>query len=77
MPCVVQRRLMGGVVAQRQQAAVDHRVQRLDPAVEHLGEAGQRGDVAHRQAGRAQRRRGAAGRDQLDAAGGQPLARAG
>ena len=60
------------VVAQRQQAAVDRRVQRLDPAVQHLGKAGQRGDVAHRQAGLAQRRARAAGRDQLDAAGGQP-----
>ena len=31
---------------------MDHRVQRLHPAVEHLGEAGQRRDVADRQPGR-------------------------
>ena len=64
----VERGAVAGVVADREQAGVHHRVQGLDPAVEHLGKAGQRRDVAHRQPGRAQRRRGAAGRDELDAA---------
>ena len=36
---------IGGDRAARQDAAVDHRVQRLDAAVHHLGEAG---DVADR-----------------------------
>ncbi len=39
----------------------------LHPAVHHLGEAGQVGDVLDRQAGRGDRRLGAAGGDQLDA----------
>ena len=54
-------------VTHAQQSAVDHRVQRLDPPVHHLGEAGQIGHVLHRQAGLFDRRAGAAGRDQFDA----------
>ena len=50
MPCASSAAAVLGVVAHREQAAVHHRVQRLHPAVEHLGEAGQRRDVAHRQA---------------------------
>jgi hypothetical protein len=38
-----------GIVAHGQQPAVDHRVQRLDPAVHHLGKAGQFGNVLYRQ----------------------------
>ena len=49
--------------------AVDPRVERLDPAVEHLGEPGHRGHVGHGQAGVAQRPCGAAGRDELEPAG--------
>ena len=52
----------------RQQAAVDPRMERLDPAVEHLREAGHGGDVGDRQAGVAQRPGRAAGRDELEAA---------
>ena len=37
---------MIGIVADGEEAAVDHRVERLDPAVHHLGKAGQVGDVA-------------------------------
>ena len=47
---------------------VDPRVERLDPAVEHLREAGDGGDVGHRQAGVAQRARRATGRDELEPA---------
>ena len=47
------------------------RVQRLHAAVEHLGEAGDLGDVRHREPGLAQRRGGAAGGDDLDAELGQ------
>ena len=65
---------VGGVVAHRQQPAVDHRVQRLDAPVHHLGKAGEVGHVAHRQPRLAQRLRGAAGRHQLHAA---PRQRAG
>src|SRR5262249_41634192 len=56
-----------GVAADGEDAAVDARVQRLDAAVEDLGEAGDLGDVAHRQPGLGQRLAGAAGGDQLDA----------
>ena len=43
------------------------RMQRLDPAVHHLGEAGQFRRVLDRMAGLRQRARRAAGRDKLDA----------
>ena len=71
MPCCVDGRLMFGVVADGEDAAVDARMQRLDPAVEHLGKAGHLGDVAHGQAGVGQRLARAAGGDQFDAEGGQ------
>ena len=57
------------VVAHREQPAVHHRMQRLDPAVEHLRE--RRSAPLTSRTGRpavAQRRRGAAGGDELDAA---------
>ncbi len=63
--------LVFGIVADGENAAVDERVQRLDPAVEHLGEAGHVGDLAHRQFGIKQRLARAAGRDKLDAQGGK------
>jgi hypothetical protein len=47
----LQRRHVRGQVAPRQQAAVDARVQGLDAAVQHLGEAGDLGHLGHRQAG--------------------------
>ena len=56
-----------GHVAAREQAAVDARVQRLDAAVHHLGEAGEVVDRADRDAGVGERLGGAAGRDDLDA----------
>ena len=56
-----------GVVAKREQPAVDARVQRLHAAVHHLRHAGQRGDVDDRKPGVGERPRGAAGRDDLDA----------
>ena len=58
---------MLGIVADAEQAAVDLRVKRLHPAVHHLGEAGEVGDVAHRSAGLAQLGGSSAGRDDLDA----------
>ena len=63
-----------GIVAHRQQSAMDLGVQRLDPPVHHLGKAGQLGNVLHRKAGIAQRLSGAAGRHQFHAAGAQGLA---
>ena len=63
------------VVADREQAAMHLRMQRLDPAVHHLGKAGQLGDIDHREAGIAERLGGAAGRDQLDAVAGQRASR--
>src|SRR5262249_43981531 len=50
-----------------EQAAVDPRVQRLDPTVEDLGRAGVRRHLGDRDPGRGQRRRRAAGRQDLAA----------
>ena len=47
-------------------AAVDAGVERLDPAVEHLGKPGELGHVADGHAGVAEEPGGAAGRDDLD-----------
>ena len=63
-----ERGLVLGVVADREQAAMHRRMQRLHPAVHHLGETGQVGDLRHRQAGILQRPVSAARRDQGDAA---------
>ena len=60
-----------GKIAAGEDAAVHLRMQGLDAAVEHLGEAGVLGDVGDRQAGLAQQAGGAAGRQQLDAEGGE------
>ncbi|MNN22236.1 hypothetical protein D3C81_1355870 [compost metagenome] len=54
-----------------QQAAMDHRVQGLDPAIHHFRETGDVGDILHRQAGVADGLGGTAGGQQLDIAGGQ------
>ena len=62
------------IVAHRQQPAVDLGVQRLDPAVHHLGKAGQLGNIHHRQPRIAQGLGGAAGRNQLYPARGKGLA---
>ena len=50
-----------------EQAGVHGRVQRLDPAVQALGEAGEVLDPGDRQARRGDRGRGAAGGHDLDA----------
>ena len=56
-----------GIVAHREQPAVDFGMQRLDPPVHHFRKAGEIGNVAHRQPGVAQRLRRSAGGDQLHA----------
>ena len=48
--------MCSGEVAPREEAAVHRRMQRLHPAVEHLGKVRDLGDVAHRESGVAQRR---------------------
>ena len=58
MPCWAASSQILGVMPARQDAAVDHRMQRLDAAVHHFGKAGDVGDVGHR----AGRRRPAPGR---------------
>ena len=58
---------IAGVIAAREDAAVDARVQRLHAAAEHLGAAGERLDVLDLEPRVAQRLRGAARADQLDA----------
>ena len=55
-------------IASGEDAAVQGRMQRLHPTVHHLGEAGDRRDVGHRQAGVGEGLRGAAGRHQFEAA---------
>ena len=64
-------RRVPGVVADRQQAAMHGRVQRLDAAVHDLGEAGQVGYVARSNARRGDGLRRAAGRNELDLHGRQ------
>ncbi len=70
-------RIEGGavvsLVANREEAAMDFRVQCLDAAIHHLGEAGELGNVLHRGAGRGDQRPRTAGRDELDAEIGKPL----
>jgi hypothetical protein len=63
---------IAGVVAAREDAAVDARVERLDAAAQHLGAARQRLDVLDLESGVAQRLRRAAGADELDAETAQP-----
>ena len=65
---------MLGIVAHRQQAAVDLGMQRLDPPVHHLREPGEVGNIAHHQPRIAQSLRRAPGRDQIHALGGQRAA---
>ncbi len=55
------------IVADRQDAAVDARMQRLDPAIEHLGETRDLGNVAHGQARVSQCLARTAGGDEFDA----------
>ncbi len=61
-----------GAPSVREQAGVDVRVERLDAAVEHLGEAGDRDDVRDRQAGVAQRPGGPPGAHELEAPRDEP-----
>ena len=56
-----------GIVAQSENAAVDFRMQSFHPAIHHLGKAGELGNIFHRDFIVAQKRRRAAGGDELDA----------
>ena len=56
-----------GIVTIGENGGVDPRVQRLDPAVQHLRKTGHRLDWRYRNAGLFQMLRRAAGRDNLDA----------
>ena len=67
-PVCGERRLVLGVVADGEQAAVHRRMQGLHPAVHHLGEARQVGDLRHRKPGLLQGAVRPARRDQRDAA---------
>jgi hypothetical protein len=64
-------RVVGAAPAE--DAAVHLRVQRLDAAAHHLGEAGVVGDLDHREARLGEQARGAAGGEQFDTARGQRL----
>ncbi len=61
---LAQRGLVACVVADRENAAMHLRMQRLHPAIHHLGKASELGDFQHFEAGLLQRLPGAAGRDQ-------------
>ena len=61
------------VAADRQQAAMHLRVQRLDPAVHHLGKAGEFGDIDDCKPRVLERLGGAAGRNELDPVAGKRL----
>ena len=63
---------MAVIVADGEQAAVHLGVQRLHPAVHHLGKPGDVGDVDHLQACVRQGLGGPAGGDDLDAVPGEP-----
>jgi hypothetical protein len=60
-----------GIGADRQQTAMHLGMQRLDTAVHHLGKAGELRDVDHSDPRIGDRLGGAAGRNDLDACGGQ------
>ena len=60
---------MFGVVAQRQDAAVNFRMESLDPAIHHFRKTGELGDVFNGNVAVAQQRSGAAGGNQFDAHG--------
>ena len=68
-----QRRHVLGQRPPGQDAAVDLGVERLHPAVEHLGKAGHLGHVHHLDAVVAEQRRGAAGGEDLHPQGVEPL----
>ena len=61
-----QRREVVGPMAAGQDAAVDRRMEGLDAAVHHLGEAGDVGHVRDRQARSCKSFRGSAGGDDVD-----------
>ncbi len=53
-PVLLHRRHMSGIVAHGEKATVDRRVQGLDPAIHHLGKAGDIGYVHDGKSGIAQ-----------------------
>ena len=71
MPCSATALAMLRILAPVQDAAVDFGMQGLDPAVQHLREAGEFGDIFDVNAGVAQQLGGAAGGDQFDSQGGK------
>ncbi len=63
-----------GMIASREQTAVNERMQRLHAAVHHLGKSRDVGDAGDGQSRGGQRFRGAAGRHELEPAGGETAA---
>ena len=66
---------VGGMIASREQAAMNQRMQRLHPAVHHLGKSRDVGNAGDRQTLGSQRFRSAAGRDELEPAVGETAAK--
>ena len=71
MPCSATALRCEAMLAPVQNAAVHFGMQRLDPPVEHLGKAGELGNVLHADPGIAQQLRRAAGRNQFHAQAGK------
>jgi hypothetical protein len=74
-PVLLHDRLVLGVAPQVEQSRVHLWVQGLDPAVQHLREAGEFGNVFHLQPGRLQRLRRAAGGEQFHPEPRQPASK--
>jgi hypothetical protein len=64
---LLHRRSVLLVVADREQAAMHFRMQRLNAAIHHFGRAGQLGDIDYGKSGILESLGGAARRDQLNA----------
>ena len=71
MPCSCDGGRVLGIFAAMKDSAVDLGVQRFHAAIEHLGEAGEIGDVFDRDPGIAQKLGGAASGDEFDSQGGE------
>ena len=65
--------LMRFEIAAAEKAAMDLRMQRLDPPIHHFREAGMLGDLFDRKSGLPQHLGGAAGREQFHVVAGQTL----
>ncbi len=71
IPCAATAARCSSLLAQVQDAAVDLGMQRFHPAIQHLREAGEVGNIAYREPGLAQGPRRTSGRNQFHVHAGQ------